>query len=189
MNSSWNQNRHRAAEATDLLSEVLSDANAPTPRLISAYLDAKRQLALAFQQLAEDSFEDDGRFAELKTGLEATMGVLFPQVPLKYRTVRGYGRTHALLYAYLCARQGEEVSVDELRVLTGDAIHTERRTRELRGLGLRIDAYSNGGLSIYLLRDSHPAAHQGALVQVKRNIREDKTVDEQDRRRLLASLD
>ena len=81
------------------------------------------------------------------------------------------------------------MSADELRLLTGDAVHTERRARELRDLGLQIETFSSGGLSIYVLKNGTPDLAAGARATAARNIRNDKALGPAEREHLITSLD
>src|SRR5690606_28291771 len=102
-----------------ILLEVLRDTDADDSRLIHAYLDAKRQLARAFRAFAHERVDRGDALRPLIQSLEASMATLYPQLPPQYRRVRGFGATHRLLYAYLETRFNTEVSLDELRILTG----------------------------------------------------------------------
>lgn len=145
MTNSWGSSRRSAITATQILLELMEDASSDRSRLIQGYLDAKRQLAAAFQALAMDGLPDDSAFGELVDRLEMTMTATFPHIPSRYRLIRGFGAAHRRLFVYLADRQGQEVSIDELRLLTGDAVHTERRLRELRDLGAGITMTESGG--------------------------------------------
>jgi hypothetical protein len=120
-----------------------------------------------------------------KRAVEQAMRSAYPKLPAKYLKVRRFGKSHARLLAYLCRSAGSEVSGAELRMLTGDAVHTERRARELRDLGFTLDARHTGGSDMYILRSAVPDTAAGAATQVAKNIREDKSVSEQEKERLL----
>jgi hypothetical protein len=188
MKSQWNHQRLSAAEAASLLSDLLRDDMSEPRSLIVSYLDAKRQLAHAFQSLSEELWLDPAPLARVKSQIETAIQTQYPALPAKLKLVRGYGRVHELLFAYLADRTGVEVSADELRILTGDAVHTERRTRDLRDLGLRIDVFDSGGITVYVLRDQIPASGAGAASIVTRNIRDDRNLTARDREDLLASV-
>lgn len=115
------------------------------------------------------------------------MEAIYPQIPEKYRLVRGYSKAHRRLFGYLFVRQNLYVSVDELRLLTGDAVHTERRLRELRDLGIVIDmSESDGHRGCRLsLPDSLTAVARSWIV---RQVGADKSLDEEKRRQLLLEL-
>ena len=188
MTSQWPQLRRVSADATDVLSELLHDPEADSRRLIVGYLDAKRQLAKAFQALAEELWLDPGPLALVKGQIEEAMHELYPELPAKHRLVRGFGKVHEMLFAYLNQRVGEEVMAEELRVLTADAVHTERRARDLRDLGLQIDTYEGGGMTVYVLRDAIPSSEAGARTIALRNVREDKSLTIAERDYLLSQV-
>lgn len=146
MSNSWSRQRNSAQIATQILLEVLQDPGAAHSRLVHAYLDAKRELARAFQTLAIESVGDQDPLASLIRQLEESMDVLYPEVPEEYRRVKGFVASHRILYSYLSVRLNSDVPLDELRILTGDAVHTERRLRELRTLGLQITMLESGGI-------------------------------------------
>jgi hypothetical protein len=72
-------------------------------------------------------------------------------------------------------------------MLTGDAVHTERRTRELRDLGFNLEAKHTSGTDVYILRSDVPDTAVGAAIQVKRNIREDRATSKQEKDNLMLS--
>src|SRR5262245_3078693 len=132
MQRSWSRQRLRATESVVSLGEILNDPDAGERRLMAAYLETKRLLAEAMQEFALERYADPKPLEEVKSLLEHAMSTTYPSIPPKYRKVRRFVTVHAVLLAYLVRRVGEEVSADELRVLTRDAVHTERRARELR---------------------------------------------------------
>jgi hypothetical protein len=188
VNSRWHEKRKSATDATAALVELLEDDSVDARRLVIGYLDAKGQLARAFQALAEDLWFDPAPIERIKSQLETAMQELYPELPAKYKLVRGYGRVHQLLFAFLSQRVGQEVSSDELRVLTGDAIHTERRARDLRELGLLLETYDNGGVTVYVLRDAIPSSSQGARNLASGNVRDDKSLSEAEREAFLSLI-
>jgi hypothetical protein len=111
----------------------------------------------------------------------------YPRLPAKYLKVRGFGKSHARLVAYLVRSSGNEVSASELRMLTGDAVHTERRARELRDLGFELEAKHTGGTDVYLLRSAEPDVAAGAAIQVAQNIRGDRSLSQAQAADLLRS--
>jgi hypothetical protein len=70
-------------------------------------------------------------------------------------------------------------------MLTGDAVHTERRARELRDLGFTLEARHTGGADMYVLRGTEPDAAAGAAIQVAKNIRGDRSSSNEVKERLL----
>src|SRR5207247_1102148 len=102
--------------------------------------------------------------------------------------IRGYTSPHRDLFAYLSMRVGESVPAAMLRVLTGDAVHTERRARELRDLGLDVEAARSGGADAYVLRSVQPSLDEGSWNIVRLNIQGDRTLSVPDRDELIAAI-
>lgn len=170
-----------------ILAELLADETASDRRLISGYLEAKRSLAKAYEDFARQTYGDAAILESVKATIEHAMRMTYGQVPEKYLRVTGFGRVHAMLLAYLVPRVGTDVYADELRMLTGDAVHTERRARDLRDLGFVLDTVDHPRGQVYRLRDAVPAVDRGAAVQLQQNIRSDKRLSPFDKRALLES--
>ncbi|MUU70537.1 hypothetical protein [Pseudarthrobacter sp. GA104] len=183
--TNWKQERHAAQEEVEALAVLLRDEDTTDRRLIAGYLEAKRVLARAFEQLAVEKYSDNSHLESAKIMIEHAMRSTFTQIPEKYLRVSGFSRVHAMLLAYLVPRVGTAVYADELRMLTGDAVHTERRARDLRDLGFALLASDHPGGQAYTLVDSVPAAQTAAVILIHRNIRQDKTLSENSRARLL----
>lgn len=156
--------------------------------VVNVYLDTKRTLARTFRELAEQKYSNSSAFGGVRDQVEAAMLELFPLVPGKYRVARGFGRVHELLFTFLSSHVGAVVSAEELRVLTGDAVHTERRTRELRDLGLNLEVTTMAGKPAYLLHSAMPDAAHGAANLVRLNISRDAALNASDRQSLLSLL-
>lgn len=187
MNMTWGRARQAAVTPTRILLELLEDPASDESRLVQGYLDAKRQLAVAFQALVAENAEVEA-FALFVTRLEMAMAATFPHLPAKYRIVSGFGSAHARLFGYLVAREGHDVPIDELRIITADAIHTERRVRELRDLGAAVWMTEGGGQRSCRLTvpiDLSDASRRW----VSRRIAIDDAIDEGEKSRLLQSLD
>ena len=116
------------------------------------------------------------------------MALYADRIPKQYLQIRGFGKVHVLLYAMLWLNEGKPVTTERLRILTADAGQTERRTRELRDLGLAIDAAQRGGQDVYVLRSRAPDADAGAKAQIRRNLVEAKKLPETERQGLIAKL-
>jgi len=184
----WTKRRVEALDSVQLLQAVLADEAADEARLISAYLDAKRCLATAYATLFEERL---GASTALSVVIDAVRSQArrFTGIPAGYLDVRGYGKSHRLIFAYLSGRLGCAVSSNELRILTGDAVHTERRARDLRHLGLELEARPLSGTSSYKLISAQPNLISGARYHVKRNISKDKSLRHADRQRLINVLE
>jgi hypothetical protein len=181
--------RSEALESARLLVELLSDEHGSTERILAGYLEAKARLSVWMYQLAVEQVKPAvDRLEEVKAEVEKRMALYADRIPEQYLRIRGFGRTHALIYAMLWLNQGKPVTADRLRVLTADAVHTERRTRELRELGLTIDAAQPGGQDAYLLRSRTPDVDAGAREQVRQNLMEAKNLPADQRQALIAKL-
>jgi hypothetical protein len=111
-------------------------------------MDAKRQLAGTFQSIMADVFDDPETWERLLEWADTFPG---SKLPGASRKLTSLGRTHRLIFSYLLSREDSGADNEVLRVLTGDAVHTERRLRELREAGLKIAAAKRGGTSVYVL--------------------------------------
>jgi hypothetical protein len=187
MTVGWVRLKASAIDAVSELQMLLQDNSADDRRLIAAYLESKRTLAEAFEALSVERYVDLTVLKSAKSSITLAMQSTYPRLPARYLKVRGYGSSHARLLSYLCRSTGAEVSGAELRMLTGDAVHTERRTRELRDLGFNLEAKHTSGTDVYILRSDVPDTAVGAAIQVKRNIREDRATSKQEKDNLMLS--
>lgn len=184
----WTRLREAALDSVSVLKDLIADHSTEKNRLVAAYLETKQVLADAFEALAVENFYDPAILDNVKKQLERKMRESYPYLPDKYLKVRGFGDAHAKLLSYLTDRAGTEVSAAALRILTGDAVHTERRTRELRDLGFELQARHTGGSDIYTLCGTVPDLGKGAAILVARNIGSDKTIADTERKRLLGTM-
>ncbi|WP_165070189.1 hypothetical protein [Marisediminicola senii] len=165
----------------------MRDLDATERELVDAYLESKKLLARSFQVLAVERYSGAERLEAVKALLVNAMDVLYPTLPTRYKVVKGFGASHRLILNYLSQRVGEEVSAEELRVLTGDAVHTERRARELRDLGLDVASRSVAGGQQYLLRSAHPDMNAARSIALH-NVNEDNSLTGQERANLARLL-
>lgn len=153
--STWPRLKLSAARAVDLLRDALADSEETPQDLFDAYLYAKRNLADAMQAFARDHLPPGGfeAFRDLRDSLSATARARYgDKVPERYLRVPYGSRAHAELFSLLVQHRGKPVSAALLRILTADSVHTERRMRELRELGLDIQAAKSLGGDVYILR-------------------------------------
>jgi hypothetical protein len=92
---------------------------------------------------------------------------------------------HPILFAYLARHIGEPVTASRLRLLTGDQVHTERRLRELRDLGLPLDSEQYADDDQYVLRSVTPDVDAAALYQAQHNVKRDRELDSRQRSQFL----
>lgn len=185
MDSKWSHSRFRALDSLDALRSVLADDSTDDRRLIAGYLEAKRSLARAFEVFGTEKYADPVVLDQALDLVQRAMERTYSDLPSKYLKVRGFGRVHSILLAYLVERVGSEVSADELRMLTADAVHTERRARDLRDLGYSLTSAEQSGRQVYVLADSVPNVARGSELLIRKNIRDDKTLSASDKTDLL----
>jgi hypothetical protein len=185
----WPELRNEALESLDILSSLLRSESSNT-RLIDGYLETKTMLATAFQALVLESLESRiGLLPAIKIHLEEEIrGQFETLLDPKYLPVKGYGKLHAELLAYLSFYINVPVPANALRVLTADAVHTERRLRELRDLGLNLVSMKTGGGNKYVLESLVPDLQNAASVIVRLNIQNDNTLPESQKRAMLQTL-
>ena len=181
----WPRLRVAALESVQLLGEVLADPSEEGRRLVDAYLEAKAVLADAFEARASELYGTSDELATIVQALEREMRVAFPLIPAEFRRVRGFGAVHGRLLAYLSVRRGDAVSGAELRTLTGDAVHTERRARELRELGLDLVARTTGGVDTYTLGPLAPDLSDAARRLIEKNIQSAGRLSDAEKNQLL----
>lgn len=185
---SWDRERLRALDAVTLLECLLRDPGAYGQRVTEGYLDAKRALAVAFQARALEQYGSsevlDYAIGLIEHGIQAT----FPGLPARHSHVLGYGSVHSALLAYLVDRVGKNVPSDELRILTRDAVHTERRARDLRDLGYTLRVGTSSGAQVYCLDHPVPDIAEGVRLTVAKNIRNDSRLTKGQRQQRLSEL-
>lgn len=184
----WPRLRYSAQESVELLARLLSDRSVDERRLVAGYLDAKRQLAQAFEAMARERYPSDEVMQRIRGTIERKMWALYPDLPRPYLRVKGFARVHERILEYLAVRVGEDVAADELRILSGDAVHTERRARELRDLGLELVTREVDGLAYYRLVSLDPDAGSAAANLMTKNIRGDSKLSGDEKEALIARL-
>ncbi|MER6394586.1 hypothetical protein ABT263_00760 [Kitasatospora sp. NPDC001603] len=152
--SDWHRLKPDTLLAVQGVLGLLEKEDADAQNLLDAYLYAKRLLAESMQALVRTALpEACSTFSDLRTQLAERMAEEYGErIPQRYLTVPYGSRTHEELFAMLLQRIRQPVSAALLRVVTGDSVHTERRTRELRELGLDIVTSREGGGDVYTLR-------------------------------------
>lgn len=142
---------------------------------VDAYLQSRQALAEYFRLRSVEELRDGGPSL---TKLKEEIGLflqsrLAGRAPGKLLEVRGYGRVHQILFRYLDRHVNDFVSGERLRVLTGDQVHTERRVRELRDLGLDVRAKRVAGQNQYSLNRSEADLSAAARYQLRKNLEAD----------------
>ena len=80
--------------------------------------------------------------------------------------VRRYNELHAVILEYLSLHVDDTITGERLRFVTGDQVHTERRLRELRELGYRIEAVRVSGTDCYRLQSLEQDYEQAVRSQM-----------------------
>jgi hypothetical protein len=181
---------HKAVDALEHLSALLR-SSADLDRVIDGYLVTRRLLAETFRRLAQSAAAPATSVMEVTrerilSTMRSQYGASFPDDVL---FVRSYGETHLLLLSYLWQRVATHVPAERLRVVAGDQVHTERRVRELRDLGFRIRAERVAGESQYILMSTEPDLNEAALLQLRGNLKDSRTLSASQKRELLAVLE
>jgi hypothetical protein len=110
------------------------------------------------------------------------------RIPGKYKVVRGYTSVQPILLQYLSQHVGNPVRSSKLRILTADQIHTERRVRDLRELGFDVEWKKVSDDDQYVLASIEPDLDRAAVLQVRKNVREDKKLGKTEKDKLLGLL-
>lgn len=190
MPANWPRLRVKAAQSTELLAALFAEPSVDDERLLWAYLETKAALAEAMQALALEQLSDPvGLMDKAKLAIERQMANAYADLlPAQYLHVSGFGRVHETLLAYLARRVGRDVDAAELRVITADAVHTERRVRELRDLGLPIIAGHAGGRDTYVLESLEPDTSAAARELVRKNVLGDRRITVDAKAALLSAV-
>jgi hypothetical protein len=154
------EGRQRLEAEARYFSDFLADTHgsADVEPLIDRYLDFRALCADALRRITDDYLQRevwalDAVLERLENEMRAQIA---GAIPLDVVVLPRYGRTHRKLFEYLWLHRGRGVAASRLRVLTGDQVHTERRVRELRDVGLRIEAVRRSGENVYELTSEVP---------------------------------
>ncbi|WP_336921489.1 hypothetical protein [Aquipuribacter sp. SD81] len=142
------------------------------------YNRLKRALAASFQEMALETVpRDQYPLNEVKSAVISQMRSLFAgRADSHLLVIRRYTTPHPDLYALLAAKVNEPVPAWRLRLLSGDKTHTERRTRELRDLGLEIEVLGEDDEPTYRLVSLQPDLIYGAAYQLRENVIKSRTL-------------
>ncbi|MFF0149140.1 hypothetical protein [Amycolatopsis sulphurea] len=150
----WRRLKPSTAFAVDALRSSLAGQDTSPASIIDAYLFAKRTLARSMQELLRAQLPDSSRaaFRRLRKNVETELKSRFSdRVPDQYLNPLYGTKANEELFAVLHAEIGCHIDIARLRTVNGDDVHTERRIRELRELGLKITATSVNGNQHYML--------------------------------------
>lgn len=151
--------------------------------LAREYNRARKALAASFQAMALEAVPRE-RFdlGAVKRAVMVEMRRLFEgRVDSRFFVIRRYTTPHPDVYALLALHVGEPVPGWRVRLLTGDKIHTERRTRELRDLGLAVEVSGSQDDMHYCLSSREADLTFGAAFQLRENASRSKRLGRLER--------
>lgn len=165
----WKKLKPDSAFAVEALRSALSTAEESPESILDAYLYSKQVLAKSMQSLLLAQLRlPCPEFRLVCTELVERMKTRYSRlVPEKYLRVIYSGQAHERLFAVLLHSIGEPVHGERLRCVTGDSIHTERRVRELRELGLDVTWKQINGSQHYTLGSPTLASDEIAALAKK----------------------
>jgi HNH endonuclease len=148
--------------------------------LLKAHVQARRTIISRLMKIAIRKLRvgDEPLVGQLRDRVAERMNELFTdRVDAGYLKVPAYGGVHPRLLAYLATHVGQDVQAARLRVLTGEQIHTERRVREFRDLGLKLSWRGSGDNVIYRLASVQPDLDYAARFALEHNIKKDRDLN------------
>ena len=132
--------------------------------LLDQYADMRHRLSHGISAISMERLPDAAQtMQQALTRIEQRLWQLCDsKVPLKKLKISGFTGVHSYLLEFLVLRVGKTVAGEQLRFLTADQTHTERRVRELREIGYDVLATRRAGRDSYILRDANQAVDDGA---------------------------
>lgn len=149
----WRRLKPDTEFAVKALSSALEEPDESSAAILDAYLFAKRALAQSMQSLLRSQLPDSCiEFYELRARIQHEMHSRYSEhVPEQYLKVPYGTKANEELFAVLHQELGSPVDNARLRTINADDVHTERRIRELRELGLDITSTTVNGRQHYTL--------------------------------------
>ncbi|GHD16422.1 hypothetical protein GCM10010313_44680 [Streptomyces violarus] len=172
------------------LSSALEEPNESPEEVLEAYLFAKRALAHSMQSLLRSQLPAVSRaaFHEVRARIQDELHSRFSAlVPDQYLKVPYGTAANEELFAVLHQEIGSPVDSARLRTINADDIHTERRIRELRELGLDVTSTKVDGNQYYILGSLELDSTRIRELVVK-SIRNSKALAKPQKEELIASL-
>lgn len=176
---------------TELVRSQRDEPEVEFERLLDGYLETRRSLARQFSLVAQRHLLRGETLLETaRKRIEERMAKSFgSRIPEKYLVVHGYKSVQPVLLQYLAQHVGNPVRSSKLRVLTADQIHTERRVRDLRELGFDVEWKKVADEDQYVLKSVEPNLGAAGVLQVRKNIKDDKKLPRQEKERLLSIVE
>ncbi len=175
----------------DLIDAQLADEAPNFDHLLSSYIQTRGEMSRHFRIACRETLAPDPtRLQSVRQELEKYMARKYGEhIPSKYVRVRSYTVFHAAAYEMLVDKHPNAVGSSVLRVLSGDQVHTERRVRELRDIGILVEWRKSSGEFEYYLDSATPDLEQGATVQARARVLEDRSCTPQQREALLSLIE
>jgi hypothetical protein len=185
----WQLLRPDTMFAVRALSSALEDAEGSPDDILDAYLFAKRALAHSMQSLMRSQLPpSDKKFHDVRARIQEEMNSRFGGVvPNRYLRVPYGTKANAKLFAVLYQKLGHPVDIARLRAVNGDDVHTERRIRELRELGLDVTATTFNGRQHYTLASLEIDGTRLREIVVKA-VKRSKGVGDKEKKEILRHL-
>lgn len=184
-----NEWKNLKSDAEHALQTLLSqiDRHAQAQELFEAYTYAKRVTADALKARMLMHLPDENpKFRELYTRVQAELDMRYSQFfPEGYLKAPYGDQLHGHLFSLLQENLAEPIEAAKLRIVTADGVHTERRTRELRELGIDVDWYKEDGIDFYVLKSFD--LNFEVLPSLVRTIVRKKTKSKSEQKRLLGN--
>lgn len=187
--ASWRRLKPDTKFAVEQLAAALGAAGESAEAVFDAYLFAKKDLARSMQDLLRATLPPSRpAFAELRSRVSESLQERFgDRIPERYLAVPYDSVACQDLFGLLRENLGKPVDAAVLRAINADDIHTERRIRELRELGLRIDSVKHEGAGCYLLAslDLDPAQMPALVAKAIKK----SSLPQAEQNKLIAALD
>ncbi|MCX4558305.1 hypothetical protein OHA02_19140 [Streptomyces phaeochromogenes] len=185
----WGRLKPDTEFAVKALSSALEEPDASPEAILDAYLFAKRALAQSMASLLQSQLPPTcAEFHELRARIQNEMQSRFSEhVPERYLKVPYGTKANERLFAVLHQDIGSPVDNGRLRTINADDIHTERRIRELRELGLDITTTSVDGRRHYILESLELDSTKIRELVVKM-IGKTKALSKEEKKEIIARL-
>lgn len=187
--TAWKRLKPNTQFAVGQLADLVAKDNESADAVFGAYMVAKKDLARSMQELLRSTLPPSRpAFDELRLRISQTLQERFGgRIPEKYITVPFDTVANQDLFGLLHQHLGQPVETTVLRAINADDIHTERRIRELRELGLCIESVKSDGVGYYVLRslDLDPDQTKALVVKAIKK----PSVPEAEQKRLMEILE
>ncbi|MEV5162848.1 hypothetical protein [Streptomyces sp. NPDC053728] len=187
--AAWKRLKPNTQFAVGQLATLLGENDESADAVFGAYMVAKKDLARSMQEMLRSTLPPSRHaFAELRSRVSQSLqGRFGDRIPEKYLAVPYDTVANQDLFGLLYEHIGKPVETTVLRAINADDIHTERRIRELRELGLRIDSVKRDGVGCYLLTslDLDPDQTKALVMKAIKK----PSVPEAEQEKLIAALD